>query len=102
MVLLILIFLLFILTRSLNELMTQWFVRLVRDQTSSLHSKLKRVEGVSSAGSWIPFVVDNSKNLMSTLRVCMNEEMMLPSSLIIWFEGSSCGPSHSHFPFFSY
>ena len=46
------------------------------------------------------FVVDNSINLMSTLRVCMNEEMMLPSSLIIWFEGSSSGPSHSHFSSF--
>ena len=44
--------------------------------------------------------MDNSINLMSTLRVCMNEEMMLPSSLIIWFEGSSSGPSHSHFSFF--
>ena len=43
------------------------------------------------------FVVDNSIYLMSTLRVCMNGEMRLPSSLIIWFEGCSSGPSHSHF-----
>ena len=33
------------------------------------------------------------------LRVYMNEEMGLSSSLIIWFEGSSSGPSHSHFLF---
>ena len=47
----------------------------------------------------VTFIVDSSIYLMSTLRVYMNEEMRLSSSLIIWFEGSSIGPSHSHFLF---
>ena len=46
-------------------------------------------------------MVDNLIYVMSTLRVCMNWEMRLSSSLIIWFEGCSGGP-HYHFFYINY
>ena len=47
-------------------------------------------------------MVDSLIYVRSTLRVCMNGEMKLSSSLIIWFEGCSGGPSRYHFFYINY